>query len=395
MPSTLQARAISTVCGLLLWPSVSLAHMEMDWPYALHSKYNPRNDFSIIDYSMTSPLNADGTNFPCKGYQNDRPFQSVATYTAGSSYNISLAGSATHGGGSCQISLSYDNGATFRVIKSIIGGCPLSSTYDFKVPSYAPSGNALLSWTWQNHEGNREFYQNCAQVSVQSSPSRRLKRQSFNSFDSLPFIWKANLDGVNDCATTEGNDPVYPNPGPDVVYGAGLTASSASSPGTCDWPTPYGTTYKDLGDSDSVPDGSDVDVGSQILAAVISSASYRDEYSEPAPLVSASATRIQERSASITAMPTAKTLNLAQKAVSVQDSATITVTVSVDYCPSATLSMLTTTRKPLSTSSPVVQPEAVPYATGDVNARYLPCVPGSFLCTSSTTFFTCNCKHAR
>lgn len=234
---------------------------------------------------------------------------------------------------------------------------------------------------------------------MQSCYSRRLRRQSFNSFDSLPFIWKANLDGVNDCATTEGNDPVYPNPGPDVVYGAGLTASSATSPGTCDWPTPYGTTYKDLGDGTSVPDGSDVAVGSQVLAAVISSASDRDEYSEPAPLVSASAsvtdisaTRIQERSASITAMPTAKTLNLAQKAVSVQDSATITVTVSVDYCPSATLSMLTTTRKPLSTSSPVVQPEAVPYATGDVNARYLPCVPGSFLCTSSTTFLTCNCK---
>lgn len=151
MASISKSHSFWTLCGLLLWPITCLTHMEMDWPYALRSKHNPDNDYSNIDYSMTSPLNADGTNFPCKGYQNDRPFQSVTTYTAGSTYNISLAGSATHLGGSCQIALSYDNGATFRVVKSIIGGCPLSSSYDFKIPSFAPSGYALLSWTWQNH----------------------------------------------------------------------------------------------------------------------------------------------------------------------------------------------------------------------------------------------------
>lgn len=34
---------------------------------------------------------------------------------------MSLQGTAIHNGGSCQISLSYDNGKTFRVIKSFIG----------------------------------------------------------------------------------------------------------------------------------------------------------------------------------------------------------------------------------------------------------------------------------
>jgi hypothetical protein len=172
--------------------------MEMSWPYPLRSKYNPANSYEIIDYSMTSPLNVDGSNFPCKGYQNDRPIQTTVSYTAGSTYNMTLAGSAMHGGGSCQLSLSYDNGATFRVIKSMIGGCPLTTTYDFTIPSYAPAGVALFAWTWQNYEGNREFYMNCAEVNIISATtSRRKKRQMYNTFNQLPYIWKANLAGIN------------------------------------------------------------------------------------------------------------------------------------------------------------------------------------------------------
>ncbi|TKA32745.1 hypothetical protein B0A50_00970 [Salinomyces thailandicus] len=209
---------------LILPPA--LCHMEMSWPYALRSKYNPDNTYQDIDYSMTSPLEADGSNFPCKGYQNDEPRQSVVTYTAGSTYNMTLAGSATHAGGSCQMSLSYDNGASFRVIKSMIGGCPLTTTYDFTIPSYAPAGDALLAWTWQNYEGNREYYMNCADVTIGSSNSKkRRRRQAYNTFDSLPYLWKANLAGVNDCVTTEDENPVYPKPGPDVVYGDGMSSS--------------------------------------------------------------------------------------------------------------------------------------------------------------------------
>ncbi|KAF2209361.1 hypothetical protein CERZMDRAFT_47221, partial [Cercospora zeae-maydis SCOH1-5] len=214
------------VRAILLCATAAVAHMEMSWPYALHSKFNPNNDYSTIDYSMTSPLSADGSNFPCKGYQNDRPFTPVVTYVAGSTYNLTLAGTATHRGGSCQLSLSYDNGATFRVIKSIIGGCPLTQTYNFTIPSYAPDGNALLSWSWQNREGNREFYQNCAQIAIDPSSSQRERRHSLETFQSLPFIWKANLEGINDCATREREDPVYPNPGPDVVYADGHSTSS-------------------------------------------------------------------------------------------------------------------------------------------------------------------------
>lgn len=249
----------SALYNIFFFPFAS-SHMEMSWPYPLRSKFDPANSYQVIDYSMTAPLSADGSNFPCKGYQNDRPVQTTTSYTAGFTYNMTLAGSATHGGGSCQLSLSYDNGATFRVIKSMIGGCPLTSTYEFTIPSYAPAGVALFAWTWQNYEGNREFYMNCAEVNIISGGySGRRKRQAYySSFGQLPYIWRANLEGINDCVTTEQEDPVYPNPGPDVAYGDGLTSDSAPSPGTCDASTPYGQAYQDLSDS-SQPAESSID----------------------------------------------------------------------------------------------------------------------------------------
>ncbi|WPH04096.1 Hypothetical protein R9X50_00698100 [Acrodontium crateriforme] len=238
---------------LLLVPS-AVAHMELSWPYPLHSKFDPVNHGSDqIDWSMTSPLAADGSDFPCKGYQNG-PLRTTAMYTPGQQYNISLAGSVPHMGGSCQISLSYDNGATFRVIKSMIGGCPLTHDYDFTIPSFAPPGAALLAWTWQNSVGNREFYMNCAAVQVENAPPssasrrRQSKRRgnSFNTFEDLPFIWKANMPSVTPCTTSEWEEPVYPQPGPDVQYGAGLTKESVATSGNCDDSEPYGRTYHPL-----------------------------------------------------------------------------------------------------------------------------------------------------
>jgi hypothetical protein len=66
---------------------------------------------------------------------------------------------APHGGGSCQFSLSYDNGVTFKVIHSIEGGCPLDAVmnkYTVPIPTSAPAAErALFAWTWFNRIGNR------------------------------------------------------------------------------------------------------------------------------------------------------------------------------------------------------------------------------------------------
>ena len=452
--------------------SPASCHMEMSWPYPLRSKYNPANSYSSIDYSMTSPLDQDASNFPCKGYQKDESIQSTISYTAGSTYNLSLAGSATHDGGSCQLSLSYDNGATFRVIKSMIGGCPLRSTYDFTIPSYAPSGTALLAWTWQNLVGNREYYMDCAAVDIVSTiTTKKQRRQSVSAFDELPYIWKANLPGINDCKTVENVSVVYPHPGPDVEYGDELGTSSLSTPGDCDAPTPYGQAYVPPAGSgaprsdNSFPAYSLYGASSELaetstttpLMISTSTGAYLDASQSSldpntvhrqagAPSQSYSTTTITadcpstvtvtiypsswDTTTTITnpthyttvAAPSACTGTSAScpcaSSYQCQELSPCTwacnaythpttlgtsqrTTAASPYNPGSnshhasttTLSVTSTHSvtpvRPSSSSSPPGQSGHPPYATGDLN-RYLPCVPGTFICTSSTTWDTCD-----
>ena len=77
--------------------------------------------------------------------------------------HLSLEGSAIHEGGSCQLSISEDEGETFKVIKSFIGNCPSSTgpvTLDVDIPKDVKDGDVVFAWTWNNRVGNREFYMN-------------------------------------------------------------------------------------------------------------------------------------------------------------------------------------------------------------------------------------------
>ncbi|KAI9760318.1 MAG: hypothetical protein M4579_001722 [Chaenotheca gracillima] len=180
-------------------------------PPPLKGQHNPHTQ--TADYDMTSPLDPTGSNYPCKGYNkllNTAEGASVASWPAGSSQKFSVTGGASHGGGSCQASLSYDGGKTFNAIKSYIGNCPTSAggTFPFTVPAGAPSSkNALFAWTWFNNMGNREMYMNCAVVSITGGKGKDLS--------SLPKIFTANIG--NGCSTTESTDVEFPDPGKDVV----------------------------------------------------------------------------------------------------------------------------------------------------------------------------------
>ncbi|KAF4955038.1 hypothetical protein FSARC_11959, partial [Fusarium sarcochroum] len=140
------------------------AHMEMIYPPPFKSKANT-NAGSDVDFSMTAPLEAGGGNFPCKGYHSlfgTKEGAPVADWEAGGSYNMTITGGANHGGGSCQASLSFDKGKTWSAIHSYVGNCPAAgtSTFDFKIPTDAPSGEAIFAWSWFNQIGNREMYMN-------------------------------------------------------------------------------------------------------------------------------------------------------------------------------------------------------------------------------------------
>lgn len=223
---------LSATLALVGFQAMVHAHMEMTYPPPLRSKANP---FAAgdVDFDMTSPLDASGSDFPCKGYLNlmgTDAAKPVATYEAGQTYNMTITGGAAHEGGSCQASLSFDGGKTFTVVKSYVGGCPPSGTssYDFTVPVDVPSANdAVFAWTWFNKVGNREMYMNCAVVSTQGGGAS--KRQSSTVFSSRPSILVANVG--NGCSTAEGSDVKFPSPGPDVADDSPGTAPPEGSCG--------------------------------------------------------------------------------------------------------------------------------------------------------------------
>ncbi|OQV00648.1 hypothetical protein CLAIMM_06118 [Cladophialophora immunda] len=204
-----------------------------------------------------SPLLADGSDFPCKQRPGVYDAEGASNVAAiGDPQTLSFLGSAVHGGGSCQVSLTTDlqptKSSKWMVIKSIEGGCPASvagnlpadpegtgaSTFQFTIPEGIAPGDYTLSWSWVNKIGNREYYENCAPLTVVAAtkkryaPAPKLKRQT-----TFPDKLVCNLAGIGDCQTVEGFDYEFPDPGADVqragtgpymMLGGG--AGNASSP---------------------------------------------------------------------------------------------------------------------------------------------------------------------
>jgi hypothetical protein len=66
---------IMKIVASLLAIGLVSAHMELEWPYPLRSKYDPNTPTSLIDYSMTDPLKTDGMllSSPFRGINTWKP----------------------------------------------------------------------------------------------------------------------------------------------------------------------------------------------------------------------------------------------------------------------------------------------------------------------------------
>ncbi|KAJ9661019.1 hypothetical protein H2198_002178 [Neophaeococcomyces mojaviensis] len=209
---------------LVALASAANAHMIMKTP----------TPFNTPD---SSPILTDGSNFPCKiaGGSGDVKSGPANVMTVGQTNSLSFTGGATHGGGSCQVSMakgtSVNQNTKWMVIYSIEGNCPIegstnlsgdpndsgSMKFDFAVPDHPdlPAGDYTLAWTWNNKIGNREFYMNCAYVQLQGAkkkryePSRPVKKDQ----TPLPDMFVANIPQGNGCTVAETTDVLYPNPG--------------------------------------------------------------------------------------------------------------------------------------------------------------------------------------
>lgn len=152
--------------GVFGFATLAKAHMKMATPV-------PYGQSTLNN----SPLDAKGADFPCKQRTGVYDAEGASnTMALGSVQPLTFVGQAVHGGGSCQISVTYDKeptaSSTFKVIHSIEGGCPAKNqagnegdsasatdpdTYSFTVPTTLPTGTATLAWTWFNRIGNREM----------------------------------------------------------------------------------------------------------------------------------------------------------------------------------------------------------------------------------------------
>ncbi|KAF2476428.1 uncharacterized protein BDR25DRAFT_300433 [Lindgomyces ingoldianus] len=170
-----------------------------------------------VDKIDNSPITA--SQFPCKS-QNGFTVSTMNKMAVGSKQTISFKGTAVHGGGSCQLSVTMDTEPTanskFKVIKSIEGGCPgveaQTNTYDFELPDAIPNGKATFAWTWfSKMSGAPELYMNCAPIEVTGGASDTSK------FDQLPDMFVANIN--NGCTSPQNFATKFPNPGSEVQMG--------------------------------------------------------------------------------------------------------------------------------------------------------------------------------
>ncbi|KAI4735119.1 hypothetical protein E4T50_14348 [Aureobasidium sp. EXF-12298] len=214
---------------------------------------------------QTSPLNGEGYNFPCQSGSRANAFDATGVYNpmkVGQDNDLKFTGTAVHGGGSCQLSVTYEypppaDKSKWKIIHSYIGSCPANAqgniaeagsdvdgrptgaqcTGDnqseclkdlkFQIPEGMKNGNATLAWTWFNKIGNREMYMNCAPISITGGSDD----DAF--FNSLPELYVANIP--NECNFNSGSFVVgFPNPGKFVTYGEAATPGDLGCPTSLD-----------------------------------------------------------------------------------------------------------------------------------------------------------------
>jgi hypothetical protein len=176
---------------------------------------------SPVPYSVDKIDNSPITQsqFPCKS-QNGFTVSTMNNMAVGEKQTIKFKGTAVHGGGSCQLSVTMDTNPTpdsvFKVIKSIEGGCPgvdgKTNEYDFELPDSIPNGKATFAWTWfSKMSGAPELYMNCAPIEVSGGASDKTK------FEALPDMAVMNIG--EGCTSPQNFATQFTNPGSVVQNG--------------------------------------------------------------------------------------------------------------------------------------------------------------------------------
>ncbi|CAL3966795.1 hypothetical protein PZA11_003279 [Diplocarpon coronariae] len=187
------------------------------------------------------PMSRDGSDWPCSGEKDFDPAGVMNIWQRGSTQYLQAMGGASHGGGSCQISVTRDMKPTryseWKVIHSIHGGCPirnladanyglsatalLPSVYNFTIPDWLHVGQGVMAWTWYGRWSVPEMYMNCAPIMILGggTDTNTTDAAREKKFDAAPLIFEAN--NGNGCWTAnQGSCVEFPEPGDSLEVNA-------------------------------------------------------------------------------------------------------------------------------------------------------------------------------
>lgn len=173
----------TNIVSVLALAGAAQAHMSMYYPAPLGGAPAINKQSTELDPEFNFPLGCcgpdGGDSRPspgiCRGHLDKfdtedatvtwQPGQDAYFQLTNYDYDPAAPG-GTHSGGSCQVGFSTDKGKTWKMAASYHGACPHATedgspeaqTFDFKVPTGMPEGDAIFGWIWLNreHEVSRE-----------------------------------------------------------------------------------------------------------------------------------------------------------------------------------------------------------------------------------------------
>ncbi|KAH0545454.1 hypothetical protein FGG08_000455 [Glutinoglossum americanum] len=224
-------------------PCIGMATNGTRFPEARNGSSTLPGDLVLTGYALDNarsifnhPLAPNGTDFPCKFLNGVYLLAFGKAALTRDSFTES-GNVAAHGGGSCQVSLSFDGGNNFQVIRSWVGGCPGNATWNenylpprdispqkfyFKIPDDTPNGHAIFAWSWFPISGVTAMHMNCAWVNISNGSNTN---HNLNPTD-YPPLFVANVEKINTCKGKDGTEVVFPTPGKDATTATGTQTAT-------------------------------------------------------------------------------------------------------------------------------------------------------------------------
>ena len=329
-----------------------------------------------IPFSVNSITNAPITaaQYPCQSNAGFTISQ-MNNMKVGDTQSLSFKGSAVHGGGSCQLSITTDKVPTanskFKVIMSMEGGCPGidgPKDFSFKIPDSIPNGQVTLAWTWFSRlSGGPELYMNCAPVTVSGGASDTSK------FDQLPDMFVANIASV-DCKSPPNFNVLFPDPGQNVVTDESAAKNEAPTGSAC------GKAVSGGGASPS--GGASSAAAAQSSAAVVQSSAVQSSAAAVIPTSNPGGVFAPSASSAAAIEPTSTMTTLVTVTASLSDPA---MTTSAPAASEPAASEPAASEPAASASAPAA---AAPTSSGGGNTGCT--TNGAVLCNGPTQFGLCD-----